>query len=615
MGEKSKENNNYLSIIILLVAVFFIQKGFDFVKNFKIEKLELDYLNLCLIVLGIGIIVYLLSIAGSLLNQKITGTYKRIHLISLINYISSNINLKAYETYLYPILSVTLFYIIFVSVVFKYNNLKLLLILVLLSIPVSLVCRYLGYLRKLGLKEHDLRVFTRNDELKIKSYDDNCIRVHTKKIIYDKEREPLSYVLNTNIKDIKRDKAKHTYRLIHSLETSNNYINLEKGSEARLTQILIDMKAKPKLLESHQVNDNLVYKYITKINVKTLKRHLESIAHKWGVNISNVDLQNEEGVNTFILKQNRNKHYYLDNIITNIRTKHLDLPFVAGYKDSKVQVLDLVDTKHLLVAGKTGSGKSVTLQSIIESLMYLNSNIFFTMIDCGRSAFNRYKKFTNCDHVDTRDLKNIEYAINRLRDELVRRQDMFDSKDVEKIQEYNKKAKKIPYLIICIDEANKFKNVHDVKNNDDLANTVYHLMSEGRKYGIYVIMAVQQTNDTLFFKSWKSQMSRSIHKLQDEIDIKNSSNSKELQLKVPSLKTGEYMLDVDGDYQQIKSCFTSHNGEYNKTYLALKQTYKQEIKEDKTSDNKVVNLNKDVVNQSKKEENTQNSQRQVTRSH
>lgn len=605
MGDKGKDNN-YLSIIILLGGVGGVKKAYDYIKS-----IEIDYLNILGVVICIGIIVYLLSIACSLLNQKITGSYKRVHVIELINHMVSNGHLKAYETYLYPVLSVTLFYIIFVSVIFKYNNLKLLLILVLISVPISLVCRYLGYLRKLNVKEHDLKVFTRDDNVRIKRYNHNEIFIHTKKIIHTKELESLSFCLNTNVKDVKRDKAKHTYKLTHSLEVTNDYVKLTKGSEDRLTQILIDMKAKPQLIESQQLNDNLIFKYITKINVKTLKRHLESISHKWGVNVSDVELQNENGVNIFSLKQNRNRHYYLDDIIANVKTKSLDLPFVAGYKDSKPLILDMIDTKHLLLAGKTGSGKSVTLQSIIESLMYLNSNMFFTMIDFGRSAFNRYKEFTNCDHINTRDIKNVENTIYRLRDELVRRQDLFEEKGVEKIQSYNRSNKKIPYLMICIDEANRFKDVHGVKNNDTLANTIYHLMSEGRKYGIYVIMAVQQTNDTLFFKAWKSQMSRAVHKLQDEIDIKNSSPVKDLQLKVPNLMTGEYMLDIDGDYQLIKSCFTDHEGDYNKTYLALKETYKTiEIKKEQPSDNKVINLSKEVSNQSKKEENYKKPQRQ-----
>jgi len=607
MGDRSKEDNNYLSIIILLAGVGGVTKAYDYIKSLKI-----DYLNILGIVISIGIIVYLLSIAYSALNQKITGSYKRVHLIELISYIKANGYLKAYETYLYPVLSVTLFYIIFVSLVFKYNNLKLLLVLVIISIPISLVCRYLGYLRKLNIKEYDLKMLIRDDNLKIKRYDNETIYVHTKKMIYTKDLEPLSFALNTNVKDVKRDKAKHTYKLTHSPEVTNDYVKLTKGSEDRLTQILIDMKGKPQLLDSQEINDSFVFKYITKINVKTLKRHLESISHKWGVNVSDVELQNENGVNTFILKQNRNKTHYLDNIITNIKTKSLDLPFVAGYKDSKPLILDMIDTKHLLLAGKTGSGKSVTLQAIIESLMYLNSNMFFTMIDFGRSAFNRYKSFTNCDHINTRDIKNVEDTINRLKNELVRRQDLFEEKGVEKIQSYNRSNKKIPYLMICIDEANRFKDVHGVKNNDSLANTIYHLMSEGRKYGIYVIMAVQQTNDTLFFKSWKSQMSRVVHKLQDEIDIKNSSPVKDLQLKVPNLMTGEYMLDIDGDYQQIKSCFTDHEGEFNKTYLALKETYKPiEITKEETSSNKVINLSKDVSNQSKKGENYKKYQRQT----
>lgn len=434
-------------------------------------------------------------------------------------------------------------------------------------VPLAVSLSYFNHAKRVKQKEHELRLYLKDENARVLYLDNKVILVNTRKLITAKDFEHLSYLLSTTIVDVRiHNKYKHTFVLEHRLNSSLDYTKL-KGSD-RLTQILNDM-GKTKLVKSYQEHDNHYFVYSTKIKLRKLRNEIENISHMFG---SQLELQPRNGLVTFVLRENKNRTYLLDDLITSDVKPKGELPFIAGYSDGKPLILDLLEPKHCLVAGKTGSGKSVTFQGIIETLMYYSDNVYFYMMDFGYSAFNRYETFSNCKLCDMDSLEAVEENIEEIRQELERRKALFKRHSVEKLAEYNSLTSNIiPYIILAVDEANGFKDVLDVKKTDPLSKKVYQLLREGRKYGIFCLMAVQQTNDTLFFKSWKSQMSRFIHKITDSIDVENCSNNKEIQSIVPSLKLGEYLLEIDGDFQRVKACLSDRK--HNKLYTELKQVY------------------------------------------
>jgi hypothetical protein len=149
-----------------------------------------------------------------------------------------------------------------------------------------------------------------------------------------------------------------------------------------------------------------------------------------------------------------------------------------------------------------------------------------------------------------------------------RRRKLFRDEQVEKLSE---SSSKLPYLILTVDEANGFKTILDLKNDNPLIKAISTLYFQGRKYGIYIIMAVQQTSDTYYIKPWKTQSTRIIHYLADSADTANVSTNGELGKLIPQLKTGEFILDHEGEFEKLKGCLTDKNN--NKLYEVIKSVY------------------------------------------
>ena len=224
-----------------------------------------------------------------------------------------------------------------------------------------------------------------------------------------------------------------------------------------------------------------------------------------------------------------------------------------------------------MIAGKTGSGKSCTFKGIIESLMYYNDNIIWYMLDFADSALTKYQKFYNVKYIES-EIPEINKALEELLNEYTKRKKTFRDNEVENIQEYNSKANsKLPYIIFAIDEANAFKSEMDNKEFSTMEKSIKTLLQRGRKYGMLIVMAVQQTNDRDFVKSWKTQFTRIAHLLEDNIDCQNITTKKEYQTLIPSLKTGEFYILSESDNYKLKACLTDNK--YNELYKTLKEGY------------------------------------------
>ena len=123
--------------------------------------------------------------------------------------------------------------------------------------------------------------------------------------------------------------------------------------------------------------------------------------------------------------------------------------------------MDLCQTPHLLIAGATGSGKSVCVNSIILSILYNKSpeEVKLLLVD---PKIVELKLYNGIGHLLTpvitepkRALQGLQYCIC----EMERRYAMLDSMSVRDIKSYNKKirrekiaAETLPYIVIIIDE-------------------------------------------------------------------------------------------------------------------------------------------------------------------
>ena len=169
-----------------------------------------------------------------------------------------------------------------------------------------------------------------------------------------------------------------------------------------------------------------------------------------------------------------------------------ELPLVLGKDVSgKIVVSDLSEMPHLLIAGATGSGKSVCVNSLILSLLFKKSpeEVKFIMID---PKMVELKIYNGIPHLLTEVVTDPRHAAKALRwviFEMENRYKMLDEYKVRDIKGYNKKAsKKIPYIVVIIDE---FANLMAISQKD-VEDAVVRLAAMSRAVGIHIIMATQR---------------------------------------------------------------------------------------------------------------------------
>jgi S-DNA-T family DNA segregation ATPase FtsK/SpoIIIE len=182
----------------------------------------------------------------------------------------------------------------------------------------------------------------------------------------------------------------------------------------------------------------------------------------------------------------------------NPAAKKMEIPVVLG-KDitGEAQIIDLAATPHLLIAGSTGSGKSVCVNSIILSILYKRSpeEVRLILID---PKIVELKLYNDIGHLlapvitePKRAFQSLQYCLC----EMERRYALLDGMGVRDIKSYNKRIKerniateRLPYLVVIIDE---FADLM-ATTGKELESTVARLAAMSRAVGIHLVLATQR---------------------------------------------------------------------------------------------------------------------------
>lgn len=187
-------------------------------------------------------------------------------------------------------------------------------------------------------------------------------------------------------------------------------------------------------------------------------------------------------------------------------------------------VTDLKKLPHLLIAGTTGSGKSVGINSMILSLLYKNSpdNLRLVMIDPKMLEFSMYN---DIPHLLTPVITKAVDAINALANmvgEMERRYTLMAKTRTKNIENYNEKAQKeglptMPYIVVVIDELADLM----MTSGKDVEYSIARLAQMARASGIHLIVATQRPSVDVVTGLIKANLpSRLSYKVGQKIDSK-----------------------------------------------------------------------------------------------
>ena len=174
------------------------------------------------------------------------------------------------------------------------------------------------------------------------------------------------------------------------------------------------------------------------------------------------------------------------------------IPVILG-KDilGKSQIIDIAKTPHLLIAGATGAGKSVCVNSLILSILYKRSPRQVKMILVDPKVVE-LKLYNDIPHLLTPVITEPKKALQALQYclcEMERRYALLDGLGVRDISNYNKRieernicTEKLPYIVVIIDE---FADLMATSGRD-LESIVARLTAMSRAVGIHLVLATQR---------------------------------------------------------------------------------------------------------------------------
>jgi len=151
---------------------------------------------------------------------------------------------------------------------------------------------------------------------------------------------------------------------------------------------------------------------------------------------------------------------------------------------------DLDEMPHLLIAGTTGSGKTVCVNTCILSLLFRGSpnDLKFLMIDPKMVELMPFNGLPHLLCPVVTDAKKAAIALNWVVGQMEERYQLLAKAGVRNIEAYNEKQEKIPYIVVIVDE---FADLMTVAR-DQIENAITRLAQLSRAVGIHLILATQR---------------------------------------------------------------------------------------------------------------------------
>jgi DNA segregation ATPase FtsK/SpoIIIE, S-DNA-T family len=205
----------------------------------------------------------------------------------------------------------------------------------------------------------------------------------------------------------------------------------------------------------------------------------------------------------------RGRTVYLAEVLSEVTEKQRTKGIAIGLGVDVVGqpfLMNLCDAPHLLIAGTTGSGKSVCLNTILASILlhYRPADVRLLLVDPKMVEMSNYNGIPHLLHPVITDPKDAARVLEYLVAEMSRRNDLFRRNGVRNIESYNAKismekssgkdgaegeaAERLPFIVLVVDELGDLALAKGV----DIESLLTRLAQMARAAGIHMVLATQR---------------------------------------------------------------------------------------------------------------------------
>ena len=290
------------------------------------------------------------------------------------------------------------------------------------------------------------------------------------------------------------------------------------------------------------------------LTVNDVKKRQEEFLTSHGLNITSVKA--EAGIVSISIAREQREALYLSKVWKqwNIDQSTFNSRLLIGIKEEDGSPLFFSpqeNAPHTLIAGGTGSGKSVLIQNIILGIAATNSpeNATIVLIDPKRVDFNKFKKLPHVGDKIIKDKAGAIEKMNSLVEEMERRYHVFEEYEVSNVTELKKKFSVVEMPLIWVIHDELALWMLDSDYSSQITQAVNQLAVAARAAGIFLLFGAQRPDNTVIPMQLRSNLgNRLVLKVDGEgtSDIALSEKGAE-----KLLGKGHMLAKLEGEYNTI----------------------------------------------------------------